>query len=326
MRAFLIILSGLFVISCHASGIRISGNDNKGRIGPKDYISMFSEYAIRDMHKTGVPASITLAQGMLESEFGNSSLAKEANNHFGIKCHKEWFGPTFIMDDDEKNECFRKYNSVYDSYDDHSNFLRTRQRYADLFTLELTDYKGWAKGLKKAGYATNPQYADKLIELIERYQLDDFDKVTASKINEGYVWNSKNKNSNKQNPERDIPLFSESTIEINNSEIQMSGNQVPFILAKEGDTYLKIATQSDLRLWQMIKYNDSQKDHPLKKGEVVYLKPKRSKGTEDEHILQEDETIWSVSQKYAIRLDKLYKRNGIEPGKKVKPGTVLKLR
>ncbi|HNT80202.1 MAG TPA: glucosaminidase domain-containing protein [Bacteroidia bacterium] len=315
-------------LSCKAYHTSFSGTENKNRYTPSDYISMYVEYAVRDMHKTGVPASITLAQGMLESEFGNSSLAKEANNHFGIKCHKEWFGPTYTMDDDAKDECFRKYNSVYDSYDDHSNFLRTRQRYADLFTLELTDYKGWAKGLKKAGYATNPHYADKLIELIERYDLNKFDKVSSSAAANGYTWKNEEKKNFKEEKEKenDIPLFPETTIDISNNEVNYTENNVPFVLAKEGDSYLKIAARMDLRLWQMVKYNDSDKDHRLKKGEVVFIKPKRSKGLKDQHVLGANESMWYVSQKYAIRLDKLYKRNGIEPGAKVKAGTVIKLR
>ena len=154
------------------------------RMSKTDYVGQYADQAIREMHASGVPASITLAQGMLESDFGNSPLAKYANNHFGIKCHKGWEGPTFIQDDDEKNECFRKYYEAYESYKDHSEFLRTRDRYATLFDLKTTDYKGWAKGLKKAGYATNPKYADLLIRIIEDNELYKYDKVVKLKESE----------------------------------------------------------------------------------------------------------------------------------------------
>src|SRR5215218_7448887 len=140
----------------------------------EQYINKYKDDAVRDMKKTGVPASITLAQACLESQDGNSPLALEANNHFGIKC-ANWTGDTYIQDDDTRNECFRKYNDVLHSYDDHSDFLRTRPRYAELFLLDITDYTGWAKGLKKAGYATNPQYAERLIKIIEDNKLNELD-------------------------------------------------------------------------------------------------------------------------------------------------------
>ncbi|MBU1720205.1 MAG: glucosaminidase domain-containing protein, partial [Bacteroidetes bacterium] len=147
------------------------------KMSAPEYVGKFKEAAIREMEEGGVPASITLAQGLLESGNGNSPLARNANNHFGIKCHVGWEGETYIQDDDEANECFRKYKTVFDSYRDHSNFLRNRQRYAFLFELDPTDYKGWAKGLKKAGYATDPSYADRLIKLIEQYELHKIDEI-----------------------------------------------------------------------------------------------------------------------------------------------------
>ncbi len=145
------------------------------RMTAEQYVETYSNWAVEEMQRVGIPASITLAQGLLESGFGNSRLATEGNNHFGIKCHKGWTGEKMYEDDDAANECFRKYKSAYESFKDHSDFLTTRSRYAFLFELDSDDYKGWAKGLKKAGYATNPQYANKLIELIERYELFRFD-------------------------------------------------------------------------------------------------------------------------------------------------------
>lgn len=150
---------------------------NGEKLSTEQYIEIYAHAAMENMRITGVPASITLAQGILESSSGNSPLAREANNHFGIKCHKEWSGPTYIQDDDEKDECFRKYSDVLDSYKDHAHFLTSRERYKGLFLLEKTDYQGWAHGLKAAGYATNPNYAPLLIGLIERYQLAKYDKM-----------------------------------------------------------------------------------------------------------------------------------------------------
>lgn len=155
-------------------------NSSVPRRTPEMYVELYREAAISDMRISGVPASITLAQGIYESDCGNSLLALEANNHFGIKCHREWSGPTFHKDDDAPNECFRKYNSVLESYADHSDFLRSRERYRSLFDLEVTDYKGWAHGLKRAGYATNPRYAHKLIEIIERFGLSVYDDPSVS--------------------------------------------------------------------------------------------------------------------------------------------------
>ena len=144
----------------------------------QDYIEQWKITAIEQMNEHQIPASITLAQGILESANGNSPLAKKANNHFGIKCHKSWDGGTFFQDDDLKNECFRSYDNAAQSYDDHSAFLTGRSRYAKLFDLKITDYKGWAKGLKSAGYATNPKYAHLLIDIIEKFDLDKYDKMS----------------------------------------------------------------------------------------------------------------------------------------------------
>ena len=142
-----------------------------------NYIETYKEIAINKMVEYRIPASITLAQGIFESACGTSRLATEANNHFGIKCHKEWEGDTIKHNDDELQECFRKYLKPEESYNDHSLFLISRPRYAKLFTLDVMDYPGWARGLKTAGYATNPQYADKLISLIERFDLARHDTI-----------------------------------------------------------------------------------------------------------------------------------------------------
>ena len=171
MKKLLIIFS--FFISV------VAKSQNKTEV----YISNFKDIAIAEMNQFGIPASITLAQGILESGNGESRLATEGKNHFGIKCHDNWNGETIIEDDDEKGECFRKYSKVADSYRDHSLFLTERERYSSLFDLSPTNYKAWAKGLKKAGYATNPKYPSLLIDLIEKYDLSRFDKGDSQQKN-----------------------------------------------------------------------------------------------------------------------------------------------
>src|SRR6185436_13089791 len=237
------ILASLLI--CHAVFAQaVYAQPDKYRMTQQDYIEKYKEDAIKDMKKTGVPACITLAQGLFESESGNSDLAREANNHFGIKCHKEWTGETFHKDDDEKNECFRKYNTVLESFDDHSNFLRTRDRYAFLFDLEMTDYKGWARGLKKAGYATNPEYAQKLIKIIEDFQLNELEKgeknlpLTASAKNDPAEPVQKNETK-------------KAHAKPGTKQYLYSSNDVPYILAKAGDSYFSIANENNIRLWQV---------------------------------------------------------------------------
>lgn len=307
-----LILSLMFLTGGHYTSA-FAGDDFK-RLTPQDYITRHKEDAVRDMIKTGVPASITLAQGMFESENGNSNLARNANNHFGIKCHKEWNGPTYIQDDDEKNECFRKYQSVLESYDDHSDFLRSRDRYKFLFDYAITDYKNWARGLKKAGYATNPEYANKLIKIIEENNLNLLDQAGISA--------SVNKPEPTLKPQKTKP-----TVEIISKPAPTSfvENHVPYVVAKKGDSWLSLAQQHEMMLWLLLKYNDADKNSSMTEGEVVYLKPKRNKTSADFHILREGETMRSVSQQYGIKLKQLYKRNHIEPYKEPSVGTRISL-
>jgi LysM repeat protein len=289
------------------------------RLTKEDYIKMYKDDAIKDMKKTGVPASITLAQGVFESESGNSDLAREAKNHFGIKCHNEWSGETFHKDDDERNECFRKYNSVLESYDDHSNFLRTRDRYAFLFQLDITDYKGWARGLKKAGYATNPEYADKIIKIIEDFNLNELDKGADN-----------------------LPLFAsadktvkttgktgiqgnESEKIITASNKKAAGN-LKYVVAEDGASYYSIASANQMMLWQILKYNDADKNDAPAPGEVVYLEPKHSKGKEQFHIVREGENMRYISQLYAVKMKKLYKYNHLAFDAKLQAGQKIALR
>lgn len=279
------------------------------KLTAEEYIEHYKEEAIREMLMHGVPASITLSQGMLESANGNSPLAVYAKNHFGIKCHSGWEGLTFIQDDDTRNECFRKYPSVLESYGDHSAFLRGRSRYSFLFRLNRTDYKGWAKGLKKAGYATNPKYPQLLINLIERHKLYEFDKANEMP-------------SIKPEPEimANKPIFKGRKIMVHNG--------VKYIFVREGDTYFKIANNLDMMLWQLYKYNDLNKSDKLKSGQVLYLQPKRNKAKRgyNFHIVRYGEDMYDISQKYAVKLRNLFRMNRMGEGAMPNPGQKLWLR
>jgi len=274
-----------------------------------EYIEKYKDEAVKEMLQYNIPASITLAQAMLESGNGNSPLAVYAKNHFGIKCHKGWKGPTFILDDDAKNECFRKYTEVLESYEDHSLFLKTRSWYASLFELKTTDYAGWAHGLKKAGYATNPKYAELLIQLIEDNRLYELDKIKEiSKINTSPVTLTTNKPT-----------------QFNKHEIDLY-NGIKAIVVKQGDTFVGLSQELDLRLWQLHKYNDLDKSVKLNKGEIIYIQPKKNKAKAEFHIVEKGETMYSISQKYGIKIKKLYQKNKIEPGTEPRPGYKLYLR
>jgi LysM repeat protein len=285
------------------------------RITHAEYIQMYKDDAIRDMKKMGVPASITLAQGILESDCGNSDLAREAKNHFGIKCHKEWTGETYIKDDDTKDECFRKYRTVLESFDDHGRFLRERPRYAFLFDYEITDYKSWAHGLKKAGYATNPRYGDILIKIIEDHNLSQYDRG-------GHAQPIIAKGNDDSTPKAE----NKPVITTTAPATQANKNAVPYVIAKQGDTWLSVAMAHEMRLWQLYKYNDAGESDELQAGEIVYLKPKRGRPAEQYHVISKGETLRLISQNHGVRLKKLIKLNEIDDPEEVKPGQKIRLR
>jgi LysM repeat protein len=294
------ILFSFFFIICFAQPA-------EQKMTPEKYIESFKDEAINEMLMYNIPASITLAQGMLESGNGNSDLAVYANNHFGIKCHVGWEGPSFIKDDDAKDECFRKYPSVLDSYTDHSKFLRSRSRYSQLFELKSNDYKGWAEGLKAAGYATDPKYTKRLLELIETYKLYNYDKIVG-------VQNISLSGTKPSTPEsfeaRQILRF----------------HFIKYIIVKPGDTFYKIAHDTQKDLWQIYKFNDLTPDDKLVAGQKLYLQPKRNKAKEPFHTVKRGETMRSISQLHGIKLKKLYKKNQMKPGEDPKPGDILYLR
>jgi len=279
---------------------------------PDEYIALYKADAIREMQLFRVPASITLAQGMLESDNGNSALAVYANNHFGIKCHETWTGETYTQDDDTKDECFRKYGTVYESYVDHSEFLKTRPRYAFLFDLKMTDYVGWAKGLKSAGYATDPKYADRLIGLIEQYKLNQYDKL------EGL-------SPVAAEPQKTQGTKTVSANGMNRREVYLNNNR-KFIIAKQGDTFMKLAQELETGVWVLYKYNDMNKDSALKPGQMVYIQPKRNRCAEEKCQVRPGETMHDISQKYGVKLKKLYQYNHMEPGTEPKAGQIIYLR
>ncbi len=287
----------------------------------ENYIETYSQWAVEEMNRTGIPASITLGQGILESGSGNSRLAKEGNNHFGIKCHSDWTGEKIYEDDDAAQECFRKYASAYESFKDHSAFLMKHSRYASLFELESTDYKGWARGLKKAGYATNPQYADILIGLIERYKLYNYDIPSEMDPQDLLV--------NEALRQHVTPGFSDDwSINPFNREM-LKNNGRPLIIARGGDNVTSLAQEFDMMPWQIYKYNDmDRKTDSIIPGQIVYLKPKRNKADKgyDTHVVKAGESIWSISQDYGIKLDALRKKNDLDKDAIVNPGDTLYLR
>ena len=283
------------------------------------YIDKYAPLAISEMERTGVPASITLAQGLLESQYGKSELASKFNNHFGIKCHSNWKGSKTYYDDNRKGECFRVYSSAEESFKDHSDFLRYQARYASLFDLEPTDYKGWARGLKSAGYATDPAYAVKLIQLIEKFKLDDYDHgmPDRSERKSRTAKASRTVKVPKSPHEMEKPHLMDSnykeefSFSITRPVYEFNG--VPFVYAMEGETYESIALGRGLFRKEILKFNDLRQDTRLDPGTVVYLQPKKSQAPQglDKYIVGPDErtTLREIAQKYAVKESALRKIN-----------------
>jgi len=292
------------------------------------YLETYREAAIREMWRSGVPASITLAQGVLESSNGQSALATQANNHFGIKCH-DWKGETYIQDDETKNECFRKYNTVQESYADHSDFLRGRPRYAKLFLLDRTDYVGWAKGLKECGYATNPNYPTLLINLIDGNSLHQYDQVTNE---ETLALLPKKQDGAAPTPApANTATSTTSTTHANTAattiERPEAFNGVMMVTAHEGDNALTIAERYGQTPGQVVRNNDlAAPTEAFAAGEHVFLQPKRRKGEYPIHTVAAGETMRTISQQHGIRLRFLRKKNHLKEGQEPATGETLWLR
>lgn len=267
------------------------------------YIDTYCEMAIEQQRIHGIPASITLAQGLLESRAGQSSLATLGNNHFGIKCHNEWKGDTLLRNDDAANECFRSYPSAAESFDDHSRFL-LRKRYAPLFRNDVTDYAAWARGLKACGYATDPNYATRLITIIERYALYLFDTESGRRAEEdaGFIHD-----------------MLRSTHPVRRSR------GLHCVIASPGDTYASIAKELGIKKSRLLKYNDKEKDGEIKPWEEVYLEEKRDSAPEgtDKATIGEGESLHSISQRFGIKLSTLLRLN---PNASDRPGSTIRLR
>lgn len=272
------------------------------QISKKEYVEQWRTTAVQQMIQYKIPASITMAQAILESGSGNSELARKGNNHFGIKCH-DWEGEKMYLDDDAKGECFRVYTSADESYVDHSDFLKTKKRYANLFALEQTDYKSWAKGLKEAGYATNPKYPELLIGIIEDLKLNELDQLG---IQNNAI----------------APNLSASQNEVkgsNKHQILVHSSKVKYVIAKKGDTFYKISKEFGLTLSQLYRFNDfDEKKDVLVEGDIVYIHPKRNRSKNKFIVLTESMTVNQLSQKEAIDPDKILKYNKIDS-----PNTVI---
>ena len=311
----------LFLFTCSFLTLLSARGENLA--SAEEYISTWKTEAVRQMHLYKIPASITLAQGILESGNGVSELAKKSNNHFGIKCHADWEGGRTYHDDDEKGECFRVYDHPRDSYEDHSKFL-LRKRYAELFYLDLYDYKGWAKGLKKCGYATNPKYSDLLITLIERHDLnrldsEELDDVAIARVNRS--------DDVKERP--DIYNNSTSTyigIQRQRRDVRTTDHGIQYIVARKGDTPKSLSNDLEMMAWQFRRYNEISKDYLFTDGERVYLQPKKNYAAYSWHVVRSGQTLWEISQIYGIKTSALLRKNNLSKGASLRIGQKLSLK
>lgn len=276
------------------------------------YIDQYKDIAIEEMLRYGIPASITLAQGLLESGAGQSELARKGNNHFGIKCHG-WSGRSVYHDDDERGECFRAYSNARESFEDHSKFLKSGSRYRSLFSLDHTDYKGWARGLKAAGYATNPVYAQSLIDIIEAYDLHQYDYAKSyDKFIDKHsgITDERKENGTTLHP---ISIF----------------NNNYYLRARKGDTFKSIGDEVGISYRKLAKYNERDKKDALQEGEIIYLKKKRSSAPKQfrnrPHVVKAGDSMYSIAQQYGIRLKSLYKKNHLEPDYQIRVGDKLRV-
>ena len=283
--------------SCSVSRHSVGGGSDKDAYA--SYIARYSDIAVEQMKKYGIPASITLAQGLLESDAGRSSLTTKCNNHFGIKCHSDWKGRTMYHDDDEKQECFRCYRNAEDSFRDHSVFLVNGARYQSLFKLSVTDYKGWAKGLKAAGYATSPTYATKLIEIIERYGLDRYDKKGGVRLKSGQL------------PHQPLLVNGQRCVRL-----------------REGETLKDIAREYNMTLNLLRRFNEVDRKFNPPAGTQIFLERKKSRADKEHrtYVVKKGDSLWSISQQFGVSVSSLAKRNKIGDSNPLVTGMTLILR
>lgn len=323
MKRLAFLFVGLVTVaSVHAQTISI-----------EEYVNTYKEIAMKEMIRTGVPASITLAQGIVETENGNSKLVKKSNNHFGIKCKETWTGPSVSHDDDAPGECFRKYGNAEESYVDHSNFLRTRKHYDFLFTLDPVDYKAWAYGLKKAGYATNPKYPEMLIRYIETYGLNDYSLIAMGKKKEDESVVVKTEQpvtlpqtvivtekiqpvSTQPQESKPAPVVTAPVVKVEEKKpaVQYPAgefkiNETRVVFAAKGTPFLAIAQQYNMPLKYIFDFNDLKEKEAVEKGQLIYLQRKRRTGASQFHVVAEGESLYDIAQQQGIRLDALLQLN-----------------
>jgi len=284
------------------------------------YILRYKDLAVSEMNTYHIPASITLAQGILESNAGRSPLAVSANNHFGVKCHKEWTGETFRQDDETRNECFRKYTNPEESFRDHSVFLTQRERYKPLFKLDITDYKGWASGLKAAGYATNPNYPQLLIKTIETFNLTRFDHPELLSQRADSVDIKPVKGGLKDISGLKVIAAAQG------GRVIYENNGLRMIIAGTDDNLYQISQDLNISVTNLLKYNDLPKATALRAGQFVYLHAKKRKASTMSHKVAKGDSLYSIAQFYGVKMKVLIRRNGLRPGVEPLKGVVLKLR
>jgi LysM repeat protein len=322
----LVLISGLY--SCKVYKPVVSSVSQAQ--SANDYLITYKDVAVNEMKRTGVPASITLAQGMIESDFGRSRLAREGNNHFGIKCHDDWTGPTIRHNDDRRNECFRKYRGPAESFYDHSDFLKSVPRYRFLFDIDPADYKGWARGLKKAGYATNPDYANMLIRTIEENNLWQFDRGnnSVSQASHAIMPVKDTITVTTYKPENNVTAVNENSAVYAVAPRVLENNRIQYIIVKDGDTREKLEKEFQLLRWELPRYNELNNEFQLSPGQILYIQPKREKAEpgKDFHTVSEGETMYMISQKYGVKLKNLYEMNRMTPGTETEAGKKIWLR
>lgn len=313
MKRFILVVLSLLALSAD-------------RTPQEKYIEQYSSIAVSEMERTGVPASITIAQGLVESRYGMSPLAVKGNNHFGIKCHNDWTGSKMYHDDDLSGECFRVYPTAEQSFRDHSDFLRYRDRYKSLFELESTDYKAWAHGLKKAGYATDPAYASKLIKVIEDYQLYRFDCKVAAVPEAPLEIEAPRKLDRRELAGR--PEYREE-LKFSLSHNVMTINGVAFVKSAKGETYKSIAKEFGLFPKEILNFNDLECEEDLEEGTVVFVarKKKMAERGLDKYIVDHDgENLRDIAQRFGVRLSSIRKMNGLKEGDALREGDTILLR
>ncbi len=302
------------------------------------YIEKYVKIAQEQQREHGIPASITLAQGLLESAAGTSELAQKAHNHFGIKCAGDWSGATYTYDDDAQNECFRKYRHAKESYYDHSLFLK-RKRYESLFRLAITDYRGWAHGLKRCGYATDPGYATKLIHIIETYDLAQYalleedthteDNIAPTVQTPQALNEEKATKTTQSTQETTIPMVDMGSVELIIEHEVLRNNGKRYVIAREGDTFLSIAYEFNMYDSTLRRYNDIiNPRYELQPGDKVYLQKKRKKAARKyaTYRVKKNENIWQIAQDKGMQLQTIYQLNGIPEGENVTVNQKLRLR